>query len=59
VMEWNQLWRFRSPHHCGPRVRHADFRTKATLDQRFASVLSIPKFETWLRKMRRTSESGH
>src|ERR1700733_3735411 len=40
VMEWNQLWRFRSPHHCGPRVRHADFRTKATLDQRFASVLS-------------------
>jgi hypothetical protein len=25
----------------------------------FASVLSIPKFETWLRKMLRTSESGH
>src|SRR5579872_3395115 len=26
---------------------------------RFASVLSIPKFEMWLRKMMRTSESGH
>jgi hypothetical protein len=26
---------------------------------KLASVLSIPKFETWLRKMLRTSESGH
>src|SRR6202035_1613539 len=25
----------------------------------FASVLSIPKFESWLRKMLRISESGH
>jgi len=38
------VWRFGSPHHCSPRVRHADFRTKSHTRIIDLLVLSIPKF---------------
>jgi hypothetical protein len=54
-----QVWRFRSPHHfCRGFVMRTS-EPKPHQINRLTSVLSIPKFETGLRKMRRTSESGY
>jgi hypothetical protein len=39
--------RLGSPHHFLPPTCHADFRTKATLDQYVASVALLPKFANW------------
>ena len=53
------MWRLRSPHHCCRGFFMRTSEPKPHYITKLASVLSIPKFETWLRKMLRTSESGH
>jgi len=52
------VWPFRSPHHLCRGFVMRTSEPKPHQINRFSSVLSIPKFETWLRKMMRTSESG-
>src|SRR5579864_177896 len=53
------VWWFRSPHHLCRGFVMRTSEPKPHQTNRFASVLSIPKFEKWLPKILRTSESGH